>query len=1093
MSVKLFKANTASHAFTCVLRELSKNRDKNSRNVVIVPDKFSLSIERSILSRLGIESSFDIEVVSFTRFATKSLKNRINSCLTPEGSVMLLAYAISEVFDKLKLYDKSARVRGFANEIYAVLTLLRNSGIDCGMLFDAANLAPLGSILQGKLQDIAVIYEKYLELLQQTHTDSTTRLYAFSDYIPSMKGIEGTNIYICDFYEFTAPQYEIIGQFARFAKSVTIGVVVPSCEAKNARLYPAYMLKRLKDTFENLDVSVSTVETAESLSLPKQHILNNMFSYEKQTSVKTDNIILKVAPNADSEICYLAKKIKKLVIDNGVRYKNMCVITGDIASYGEVITKIFSRFDIPCYIDKKQKFKEQAAIRFLLSVLNLNAQSKQLLPILELIKNPLFYMDYDYKLVENFENYCKRRAVEVIDETTVTDDEFLPILNLVFEIEKLLGKEEKTVSEFLCGLNKLFETTKFFKKIELLSARQKTEFIKINAQVADKLRGVLDEMESTIGQELVDAPQFLGIMESVFDRLEISIVPVVTDCVYVGKPEDSKYDEFDYMFFVGVTDGSIPSSASETAVLTSRDEELLEDLGIDVRPHKKESAKYELLNLIQLFIKTKKVLYFSYAERVGGSQRLPSILFSQFENMFSKYNKSLKPEAVLEEKYLDLPTLSEQERIELYKWKFATSKSAYYELLANIANETPLPVYMQPYDAAFELLDTQQKQYLNKYLIKTDNQLLLKNKAGLLKGDKFSASRLEKYFSCPYRYFLCYGAKLQRPIEEGLQTSDVGTIIHEVLEKFLLQENFNMMSKYEIEKFVTKAVDEKIVSSELSAYNSALYANSYNSIKKNCVSFCENVRRQIQNSMFKPYILEGKVGKFEEGAKIKGFNVDVFDKTLTFEGYIDRVDRYDKWFTIIDYKSFVKKLDIKSVYKGVNIQPILYMNAIIEDNPSLYPAGLFYLPVKPGYEKKNASSRFRMSGFLLKDSNVVTYLDSSVGADEKSENYPFKLKKDGTLWSVKCLISDTEFTAMARYVKTLAKKALEEISEGNISASPTDKVCDHCDYRQICEYSSHEEFVRSSFPTLLANKFDDINNNRECICDCDLEENENEE
>ncbi len=1092
MSVKLFKANTASHAFTCVLRELSANRDKISRNVVIVPDKFSLSMERNILSRLGIESSFDIEVVSFTRFATKSLKNKIKKCLTPEGSVMLLAYAVSKVADSLKVYDKSAKVRGFANEIYAVLTLLRNSGISASAIQEASMQADEGGVLQGKLHDIALIYQKYVELLEQTHTDSTTRLYAFSDYIPSMPDISNTNIYICDFLEFTAPQYEIIGQFARFSKSLTIGAIVPFGDAKNARLYPSYMLKRLKDLFEKESISVETVEVSQTLSKQNQHILSNFFSYEKQTAKEAENIVLRVAPNADSEINYLAKKIKKLVIDKGARYKDMCVITGDLEGYGDIISKIFYRFDIPCYIDKKQQFKEQAPIRFIISILNMMTQGCSIQAVLELIKNPIFYMNCNYNIIEEFGNFCKRSSIAKVDDSVDFENQFLPILNIINQIKNCIGEGAKTVGEFILGLKCFLEEIEFNKKIELLSDQQKTEFIKVNAQVSEKLKSVFEEMDNTIGDEEVDIYQFLNCLESVFDRLEISIVPVVSDCVYVGSPKDSKYDDFDFMFFVGVAEGSIPSSASETAVLTSRDEELLEELGIDVRPHKKESGKYELLNLIQLFINAKKVLYLSYAERVSGSQRLASILFSQFENLFTFKGKPLKPEAVLEEKYLDLPTLSMQERIELYKWKFATSKAIFYELLANVANESPLPIFMQPYDAAFEILESDYKQKLNRYLISKDNKMILKNKQGLLNGDKFSASRLEKYFSCPYKYFLCYGAKVQRVLEDGLQASDVGTIIHDVLEKFL-SGNYENMTLTEIKKFVKKAVEEKIASSDLCKLDWAVYDNSYQTIKKNCVVFCDNIRKQILSSRFKPYILEGKVGKSEEGAQIKGFKTQVFDKEMTFEGYIDRVDMFDRWFTIIDYKSFIKKLDVKSVYKGVNIQPILYMNAIVEDNPSLYPAGLFYLPVKPGYEKKNLNSRFRMSGFVLKDSEVVKTLDCSVGAEEKSEFYPFKFKKDNTLYSTGNLISDTEFTAMSRYVKTLSKTALEEMADGNIEASPVESACEFCDYNAICEFAFREDFFRTSFPSISAANFDDINNGKAWNCDCELEEADNDD
>ncbi|MDY4709975.1 MAG: hypothetical protein SO203_05300, partial [Eubacteriales bacterium] len=74
MKVKLIYANTYGFSAENVYRALKTN--KNGRSIVIVPDNFTLSIEKNILKKLGTEASFDIEVVSFMRLAQKTLKGR---------------------------------------------------------------------------------------------------------------------------------------------------------------------------------------------------------------------------------------------------------------------------------------------------------------------------------------------------------------------------------------------------------------------------------------------------------------------------------------------------------------------------------------------------------------------------------------------------------------------------------------------------------------------------------------------------------------------------------------------------------------------------------------------------------------------------------------------------------------------------------------------------------------------------------------------------------------------------------------------------------------------------------------------------------
>jgi ATP-dependent nuclease, subunit B len=198
MSVKIIKSNTFEHAFVGVLRELKLNVT-DGRNVVIVPDKFSLSLERNILSKLNITGSFNIEVMSFTRFAQKSLKNKILRCLTPEGSVMLLSRAITSVRDELAFYGAASYERGFPHEMYAVLTSIRNSGISADALQEAANVFPDGE-MRKKLTDISLIYSEYMKLLSGTHSDSSTRLMTFAEAVPELDGIDKTNVYICDFF-----------------------------------------------------------------------------------------------------------------------------------------------------------------------------------------------------------------------------------------------------------------------------------------------------------------------------------------------------------------------------------------------------------------------------------------------------------------------------------------------------------------------------------------------------------------------------------------------------------------------------------------------------------------------------------------------------------------------------------------------------------------------------------------------------------------------------------------------------------------------------------------------------------------------------
>jgi len=148
--VTLFKAHSVREGTDAVLSTL---KEGNGKNIIVVPDAFTLAFEASALSRLGKEGSFDLEVMSFARLASVALGNKMKKCLSPAGSVMLLEKVIRKSEKNLRAYARAARKPGFAEEMYAALTAIRNSGVTAERLEKAAE--SLDGYVRDKTLDIA--------------------------------------------------------------------------------------------------------------------------------------------------------------------------------------------------------------------------------------------------------------------------------------------------------------------------------------------------------------------------------------------------------------------------------------------------------------------------------------------------------------------------------------------------------------------------------------------------------------------------------------------------------------------------------------------------------------------------------------------------------------------------------------------------------------------------------------------------------------------------------------------------------------------------------------------------------------------------
>ncbi len=232
MKLELFLSTASYRADAMLVDKLSENRKSGGNHIVIVPDRFTLSMERSILKDLGIMGAFDITVTSFRRLGLRLLGKKAEGCMSAEGSVLLLSKVIFDKKDELKYFVGMHKKPGFASEIYAVLTLVRNSGITVDALKRAIPTLP--EITSRKCSDIVLLYEAYLEALAGGKVDGSLLLELLARESPENDIIADSDIYICDYFSFTEAQRAVIFSLIKSAKSVNIA----TCEGRgrNARI-----------------------------------------------------------------------------------------------------------------------------------------------------------------------------------------------------------------------------------------------------------------------------------------------------------------------------------------------------------------------------------------------------------------------------------------------------------------------------------------------------------------------------------------------------------------------------------------------------------------------------------------------------------------------------------------------------------------------------------------------------------------------------------------------------------------------------------------------------------------------------------------
>lgn len=1083
MKLQLILSNTFDLASTAVLRRLNDSLN-DGHNILIVPDKFSLSYEISVLEKLSLDATFDVEIMSFTRFAATRLKNRINRCLTPEGSVMLLRHAIDGVKSSLVFYREAAASVDFPREIYAVITSLRNSGL----FPDDLDGLTIRGTTGDKLRDISLIYREYLDILEKNLTDSSTRLYAFADFIPDMAGVKNLNIFIADFYEFTAPQYEIIRQLIRYCRSVTIGLVEAEENAANARFAPVRAYKNIINICKELGADIDKIKIYED-GLPqyKKQILGFLFGYQKTPAVEiSDQIQLYVAPTVTAEVERAAKYIRYHIV-NGGRYKDIALVVSDIEGYADAIKKIFTRFDIPFYIDKRVLFAAQPAAKYILSALRCVDNGYELSDILRLAKNPYFYIDdKGYEKVERFENHCLKYSVAGKLTSKLDDEEAeslrLKILDAVSPFAVVASDSGLSYADALTNFalkNKIAE------KCEEAAEKGGLEG-EASAQVYDKFTALVDEMRVTLADVHMDLHSFTDMLDGVFNNIKIALVPLYLDSVFAGEPGDSRYDNVETMIILGAADGKLPLTVGDTAVLGLAEESDLLSSGVDIYPTKKDTLKNGYFYLIHLLLKHKKNLIISYSENYGGVQVKPSPLIPQLSALFTSYGKELEVREITDEKFYDV-TVSDYERAQSYAYKFGTLKNGKYQLLSDISSKNARPHGMQPYDALYNLFSDDDRREISDLLMPDngDKENVTEN-VTLNKGN-FSASQLEAYYACPYKQYFAYALKIRKRKEGLLTPKESGTAVHAVMERFIDSGLYKKCDVRDIQNLVDGVIAELMKTEDFKGFSTVKHKAMFNRIKKESVAMCGKIAEVIAKSDFKPQKTEAKIGKKSEKAIFDGLRVKADGKEYIMRGSIDRIDSFGKYYTVVDYKSSKKNLARRDIFNGTHIQPLLYAAALAENDYGL-PAGMLYQPLVAGF--KNDDDRYRMKGIIVDDAEVLHHFDTAVEAGEKSEYYPFSLNKNDTAKKSNYVYSDTDLTGIIKYAERLAERAVSEISEGYITPSPADGSCNYCDYRDICHYQDDDNLTRKDFMKIAPEDFIKLYNG-ETVSECGGNDEEN--
>ena len=577
------------------------------------------------------------------------------------------------------------------------------------------------------------------------------------------------------------------------------------------------------------------------------------------------------------------------------------------------------------------------------------------------------------------------------------------------------------------------------------------------AKVYDQVIDLLEQMAEILGEEKLSYDDFLSVLESGLEEMQIGVIPPSLDQIVIGDMKRTRTEEVKILFFLGVNEGVIPAANDGGGVVSDYQREILQSYGIGLAPGAKESAYMEQFYLYLTVSKPTDRLYVSYRmmEAAGNNNR-PSYFIERILRIFPKLKISMEEEEqktgytkeeALDQMILCLQDLdlTENEDSDKMKWM----QTLYYAL----KDLKPVTDYV---DARFY---TNQALPLSKELIHD------------LYGDTISGSvtRMEKFAGCAFSHFMQYGLRLRKRLVHEILPTDMGKVFHKTMELVGKRSDWKFVDDESRDEFVDAMVELAVTDVQKELFESS-HRNEYvlermKRISKRAVWAME---QHIKRGDFTPEEYEIAFGE-ENHLDSMTFALEDGEKMI-FSGVVDRMDSVEdeenKYLKIIDYKSGKQKFDFAKIFHGLQMQLIIYMNAMMElyekkSGKRVYPAGMFYFhmddPVVNVEHEREANDKIlkdlKMSGVVNEDFQLIDHMEHT--GPEGYLTLPVRATKSG-YDKRSSILNTTQLLNLGKYVEKKMTDLGNSLMHGDISIKPYEyegrKPCEYCEFKNICAY-----------------------------------------
>ena len=614
--------------------EISNKIKEKNKILLITPEQFSFTAEKKLMDSIKTDAVINAEVVTFSRMAYRVINEiggRTETNLSKCGKIMLIYSILSNYKNDLIFLKKTDENLDL---IENAITEFKKHGIHIEQLKQEIEKQD-DIYLKNKLKDLNMIYEKFQEQIAEKYIDETDLLTILAQNVENCSEFKDYLIYIDEFSGFTSQEYEIIRKLIKIAKQVTITICTDSIhEVKNPDTDIFYsnqitINKLLQIASEgNIKVEEEYLEKAYRFKdLELKYLEENLYNLNTPIySKETKNLKIFLAKNPYSEIEQVAKTIFKLVRDENYRYKDISIITKNMDTYSNLARAIFSKYEIPIFVDENRDLNQNIVIQYVLSILEIFTKNWSNEAVFNYLKTGFNNIEPDelFKL----EKYCIKWGIKQnkwkkefsygkFDEKQKPEIERLeqirkeivePLIKLKKQIDENKTAEgiSKLLYQFLVEQNLAFKVKQKQQKLE------KQGQIDLSNEYENSINiiiNILDEIVLIFKDDKITLDKYTQILKIGLKNSNLTKIPGTQDQVIMGDVDRSRSHKVKATFVIGLNDGIFPSIYKDEGFLNDDDREKLKNDGIELAKGTIDKLYEDNFNIYKTFSTAEEELY----------------------------------------------------------------------------------------------------------------------------------------------------------------------------------------------------------------------------------------------------------------------------------------------------------------------------------------------------------------------------------------------------------------------------------------------------------------------------------------------------